>query len=48
MATAREIMTADAECVGDHESILDAARKMTSLGSERCPSAAATRGSRAF
>ncbi|MGW6360643.1 CBS domain-containing protein [Streptomyces sp. NPDC055092] len=32
MATAREIMTADAECVGEHGSVLDAARKMTGLG----------------
>ncbi|MFD4716647.1 CBS domain-containing protein [Streptomyces sp. NPDC058430] len=32
MATAREIMTAGAECVGEHESIRDAARKMTGLG----------------
>ncbi|MFB7992403.1 CBS domain-containing protein [Streptomyces sp. NPDC056002] len=32
MATAREIMTADAECVGEHESILAADRKMTGLG----------------
>ncbi|MFB8272897.1 CBS domain-containing protein [Streptomyces sp. NPDC055955] len=32
MATAREIMTADAECVGEHESVLAAARKMTGLG----------------
>ncbi|MFE5048630.1 CBS domain-containing protein [Streptomyces sp. NPDC056637] len=32
MATAREIMTGGAECVGEHESILDAARKMTGHG----------------
>ncbi|MEU6658729.1 CBS domain-containing protein [Streptomyces sp. NPDC046821] len=32
MVTAREIMTADAECVGEHESVVDAARKMAGLG----------------
>ncbi|MEV5510833.1 CBS domain-containing protein [Streptomyces orinoci] len=32
MTTAREIMTAGAECVGAQESVLDAARKMTELG----------------
>lgn len=31
MPTAREIMTAGAECIGEHESVLDAARKMTGL-----------------
>jgi CBS domain-containing protein len=31
MATAREIMTADATCVGEHETLLDAARKMRDL-----------------
>ena len=28
MTTAREIMTGDAECVGENETIADAARKM--------------------
>ncbi|MEI7031706.1 CBS domain-containing protein [Streptomyces pratensis] len=32
MATAREIMTSGTECVGEKESVLDAARKMTDLG----------------
>jgi CBS domain-containing protein len=32
MATAREIMSADAECVGESESVLAAAKKMTELG----------------
>lgn len=32
MTTAREIMTADATCVGAEESVLEAARKMTELG----------------
>ncbi|MFF2571363.1 CBS domain-containing protein [Streptomyces sp. NPDC058084] len=32
MTTAREIMTEGAECVGERESVLDAARKMTELG----------------
>ncbi|KUH40351.1 MULTISPECIES: CBS domain-containing protein [Streptomyces] len=32
MTTAREIMTEGAECVGENESVLDAARKMTDLG----------------
>ncbi|MDY0809993.1 CBS domain-containing protein [Kitasatospora purpeofusca] len=32
MTTAREIMTEGAECVGEQESVLDAARKMTRLG----------------
>ena len=31
MATAREIMTAGAECVGENESLADAARKMRDL-----------------
>ncbi|MEV6793277.1 CBS domain-containing protein [Streptomyces sp. NPDC051320] len=32
MTTAREIMTAGAECVGAQESVLDAAQKLTRLG----------------
>ncbi|GGR63802.1 CBS domain-containing protein [Streptomyces roseolus] len=32
MTTAREIMTAGAECVGANETVLDAARKLTELG----------------
>ncbi|MEU5716947.1 CBS domain-containing protein [Streptomyces sp. NPDC020403] len=32
MTTAREIMTEGAECVGEQESVLDAARRMTDLG----------------
>ncbi|MFF8386490.1 CBS domain-containing protein [Streptomyces kanasensis] len=32
MTTAREIMTEGAECVGEDESVLDAARKMKELG----------------
>ena len=32
MPTAREIMTADATCVGENENVLDAARKMADLG----------------
>ncbi|MEU0098451.1 CBS domain-containing protein [Streptomyces sp. NPDC006267] len=32
MTTAREIMTSGAECVGEKESVLDAAKKMTELG----------------
>ncbi|MFD0353367.1 CBS domain-containing protein [Streptomyces sp. NPDC127110] len=32
MTTAREIMTPDATCIGADDSILDAAKKMTSLG----------------
>ncbi|GLW73758.1 signal transduction protein [Kitasatospora phosalacinea] len=32
MTTAREIMTEGAECVGEQESVLDAAEKMTRLG----------------
>jgi CBS domain-containing protein len=32
MPTAREIMTADATCVGETENVLDAARKMADLG----------------
>jgi CBS domain-containing protein len=31
MATAREVMTGGAECVGENESILDAAKKMADL-----------------
>ena len=31
MTTAREIMTKDAQCVGEHESLMDAARKMRDL-----------------
>ena len=31
MATAREIMTGEAECIGENESLQDAARKMQSL-----------------
>jgi CBS domain-containing protein len=31
MATARELMTAGAECVGENESLVDAARKMRDL-----------------
>ncbi|MCW2948565.1 MAG: histidine kinase [Actinoallomurus sp.] len=32
MATAREIMSAGAECIGEDESVLAAAKKMTELG----------------
>lgn len=32
MATAREIMTSGTECVGEKESVLDAAKKMAELG----------------
>jgi CBS domain-containing protein len=32
MITAREIMTEGADCVGERESVLDAARKITDLG----------------
>ncbi|MFC7795587.1 CBS domain-containing protein [Streptomyces cinereoruber] len=32
MTTAREIMTAGAECVGANETVLDAAKKLTELG----------------
>ncbi|GAA1037799.1 CBS domain-containing protein [Virgisporangium ochraceum] len=32
MPTAREIMTADATCVGETENVLEAARKMADLG----------------
>lgn len=32
MTTAREIMTPGAECIGEQESVLQAARKMTELG----------------
>ncbi|MFC8270648.1 CBS domain-containing protein [Streptomyces cinereoruber] len=32
MTTAREIMTAGAECIGANESVLDAAKKLTELG----------------
>ncbi|MBO4210244.1 CBS domain-containing protein [Micromonospora echinofusca] len=32
MTTAREIMTADVTCVGEHESVRDAARRMATLG----------------
>jgi CBS domain-containing protein len=32
MATAREIMSAGAECIGESESVLAAAKKMTELG----------------
>jgi CBS domain-containing protein len=32
MATAREIMSAGAECIGENESVLTAAKKMTELG----------------
>ncbi|MFG2720135.1 CBS domain-containing protein [Streptomyces sp. NPDC048416] len=32
MTIAREIMTSGAECVGAHESVLDAARKLAELG----------------
>ncbi|MEU3609559.1 CBS domain-containing protein [Streptomyces sp. NPDC035033] len=32
MTTAREIMTADVECIGANETVLDAARKLTELG----------------
>ena len=31
MATARDIMTGDAECVGENETLVDAARKMRDL-----------------
>ncbi|WP_329200751.1 MULTISPECIES: CBS domain-containing protein [unclassified Streptomyces] len=32
MTTAREIMTEGADCIGEDESVLEAARKMTDLG----------------
>jgi CBS domain-containing protein len=32
MTTAREIMTEGAECIGENETVLDAAKKMTELG----------------
>ncbi|MDT9686539.1 CBS domain-containing protein [Streptomyces sp. TRM76323] len=32
MTTAREIMTEGAECIGENETVLDAAKKMTDLG----------------
>ncbi|MFF0549684.1 CBS domain-containing protein [Streptomyces sp. NPDC004311] len=32
MATAREIMTPDATCIGANDSVLDAAKKLTDLG----------------
>lgn len=32
MATAREIMTSGTECVGEKETVLEAAKKMTDLG----------------
>ncbi|MFI2612553.1 CBS domain-containing protein [Kitasatospora sp. NPDC018619] len=32
MTTAREIMTEGAECIGEQESVLEAAKKMTGLG----------------
>ncbi|OEJ97439.1 CBS domain-containing protein [Streptomyces thermolilacinus] len=32
MTTAREIMTEGAECIGENETVLDAAKKMTQLG----------------
>ncbi|MFJ4338251.1 CBS domain-containing protein [Streptomyces sp. NPDC088915] len=32
MTTAREIMTAGAECIGANETVLDAAKKLTELG----------------
>ena len=32
MTTARDIMTADVTCVGENETVLDAARKMADLG----------------
>ncbi|WP_240802119.1 CBS domain-containing protein [Streptomyces sp. A1136] len=32
MTTAREIMTADATCIGANETVLEAAKKMTELG----------------
>ncbi|MFH9468915.1 CBS domain-containing protein [Streptomyces clavifer] len=32
MATAREIMTSGTECIGERETVLDAAKKMTALG----------------
>ncbi len=31
MAKAREVMSTDTQCVGEHESLLDAARKLAQL-----------------
>lgn len=37
MTTAREIMSEGAECAGEDETVLDAARKMTRLGRGALP-----------
>jgi CBS domain-containing protein len=42
MATARELMTSDATCVVENQTIDDAARMMSELGSAHCRSAART------
>ncbi len=30
--TAREVMTSDAQCIGEHDSVLDAAKRLSELG----------------
>ncbi|MFH8894327.1 hypothetical protein [Streptomyces sp. NPDC017949] len=39
MTKAREIMTADATCIGAQETVLEAAKKMTQLGVGALPDA---------
>ena len=44
--TAREVMTGGAECVGENETMVEAAKKMASSTSGRCRSAEKTTASR--
>ncbi|MFJ3841993.1 hypothetical protein ACIPY6_41760 [Streptomyces sp. NPDC090054] len=49
MTNARDIMTADATCIGANETVLEAAQKMAQLKfGAHCRSAAPTKDSRAF
>ena len=48
MPTAREIMTADATCIGERETLADAAQKMAQLDVAPCRSAGRTTGSRGW
>ena len=46
--TARDIMTQGAECVGESQSLVDAARKMRDLDVGALPVCGTTTGSRAW
>jgi CBS domain-containing protein len=42
--TARDVMTSGAECIGENETVVQAAKKMAELGVERFPFAVRTIG----